>query len=183
MGLRSAARVPGVLRRQRRQDGLQLKWLAPSDLFLEFGAEAGNGDAYPGTRRDANGFNGITLFGHVGGDIGDSLSWRGGVSWVDLRAEDRVYDDEDALGNAVTNAFDGSSKTWIVDALLKWNMPGDPRRRYVKLQGEYMHRTEDGSLTFDTTGAALADGYGSTQSGWYVRVSTSSRRAGVRPPL
>ena len=46
--------------------------------------------------------------------------------------------------------------------LLKWNAPGDPRRRYVKLQGEYMHRTEDGSLAFDTTGAALADGYGAT---------------------
>ena len=33
---------------QRAQDGVQLKWLAPTDLFLELGAESGNGDAFPG---------------------------------------------------------------------------------------------------------------------------------------
>jgi hypothetical protein len=46
-----------------------------------------------------------------------------------------------------------------------------------------MHRTEDGSLTFDTTGAALADGYRSTQSGWYVQgvyQFTPRWRAGLR---
>ena len=47
---------------QRAQDGVQLKWLAPTDLFLELGVESGNGDAFPGTRRDANGLNGVTLF-------------------------------------------------------------------------------------------------------------------------
>jgi len=54
---------------QRAQDGLQLKWLAPTDLFLEFGAESGNGEAFPGTRRSANGLNGTTLFAHIGGDV------------------------------------------------------------------------------------------------------------------
>ena len=57
---------------QRAQDGVQLKWLAPTDLFLELGAESGNGDAFPGTRRAANGLNGTTLFAHVGGDVGES---------------------------------------------------------------------------------------------------------------
>ncbi len=38
---------------QRSQDGVQLKWLAPTDLFVELGAETGNGDAFPGTRRAA----------------------------------------------------------------------------------------------------------------------------------
>ena len=37
---------------QRAQDGLQLKWIAPTDLFIELGAETGNGDAFPGTRRE-----------------------------------------------------------------------------------------------------------------------------------
>jgi hypothetical protein len=154
---------------QRRQEGLQLKWLAPTDLFFELGVESGNGEGYPGTRESSNGLNGVTLFAHLGGDIGDSVSWRGGVSWLDVRAEDRTYEDEDALGTAVVNAFDGTSKTWIVDATLKWTKPGDPRRRYVKLQGEYLHRTEDGTLTFDSEGTALGGDLRTSQSGWYLQ--------------
>ena len=64
---------------QRAQDGLQLKWIAPTDLFVELGAETGNGDAFPGTRRERNGLNGATLFAHVGGDLGDTASWRAGA--------------------------------------------------------------------------------------------------------
>ena len=32
--------------------------------------------------------------------------------------------------------------------------PGDPRRHNLKLQGEYLDRTEDGSLAFDIDGRA-----------------------------
>jgi len=168
---------------QRRQDGLQLKWVAPTDLLLEFGAETGNGDAFPGTRRSANGLNGVTLFAHAGGDIGDSLAWRGGVSWLDLRAEDRAYEDVNSLGDPVENAFTGTSRTWIADATLKWTAQGDPLRRYVKLQGEYMRRTENGQLAYDITGQALGDSYSTTQDGWYVQGVYQFRprwRTGVR---
>ena len=168
---------------QRAQDGVQLKWLAPTDLFLELGAESGNGDAFPGTRRTANGLNGTTLFAHVGGDVGDAASWRAGASWVDLRAEERTYEDVDALGNAIENAFTGDSRTWIVDATFKWTRPADPLRRYLKLQGEYMSRTEDGDLAFDITGDSLADRYRSEQDGWYVQGVYQFRprwRAGAR---
>ena len=57
---------------QLAQDGVQVKWLAPTDLFIELGAETGNGEAFPGTRRDRNGLNGATLFAHLGGDLGES---------------------------------------------------------------------------------------------------------------
>src|SRR5262245_7857269 len=90
---------------QRAQDGVQVKWIAPTDLFLEFGAETGNGDAFPGTRQGGNGLNGTTLFAHVGGDVGDNASWRAGASWVDLDGEKRAYEDTDAAGNPVLNAF------------------------------------------------------------------------------
>ena len=70
---------------QRAQDGVQLKWIAPADLFIELGAETGNGDAFPGTREQGNGLNGTTLFAHVGGDLGDTASWRAGASWIDLQ--------------------------------------------------------------------------------------------------
>jgi hypothetical protein len=154
---------------QRAQDGVQAKWIAPTDLFLELGAEGGNGDAFPGTRVGSNGLNGATLFAHVGGDIGDNASWRAGASWIDLDAGNRAYDDVDAAGDPVVNAFTGSSKTWVADAVFKWAPTGNSAQRYLKLQGEYMHRKESGELAFDIENAALADAYRSTQSGWYVQ--------------
>ena len=44
--------------------------------------------------------------------------------------------------------------------------------RNFKFQAEYLHREEDGSLTFDADGAAggpLSDSYKSKQSGWYMQ--------------
>ncbi len=161
----------------------RLKWLAPTDLFIEFGAETGNGDAFPGTRSTGNSLNGTTLFAHVGGDIGDSIGWRAGLSWVDLDAVDRTYDDLDSLGNAVTNAFTGSSQTWIADATMKWSPGGDARRNSIKLQAEYMQREEDGALAYDVTGAAFAGTYRSRQDAWYaqgVYQFTPRWRAGLR---
>jgi hypothetical protein len=154
---------------QYAQDGVQVKWLAPTDLFLEFGAETGNGSAYPGTRLSRNGLNSVALFAHVGGDVGDSIGWRAGLSWLDQDAQDRSYDDVDSLGRPVVNAFTGSSETWVADATLKWTPTGDTRRRMLKLQAEYLRRTESGSLAFDTTGEGLSDSYHSTQDGWYVQ--------------
>ena len=168
---------------QRSQDGVQLKWLAPVDLFVELGAETGNGDAFPGTRQGGNGMNGLTLFAHVGGDLGDNASWRAGGSWIDIDAEDRSYEDTDAAGSPVVNAFTGSSETWVADAVLKWAPGANSAQRYLELQGEYMHRRESGILGFDVESAALGDSYRSTQSGWYVQGVYQFRprwRAGLR---
>ncbi len=154
---------------QRGQDGVQLKWLAPTDLFIEFGAETGNGDAFPGTRKSGNGLNGTTLFAHVGGDIGLSTSWRMGASWLDIDAVERTYDDVDDLDNPVVNAFSGDSETWGVDAVLKWAPYGGTRRQQFKLQGEYFHRKEDGQLAFDIDNLGISDSFTSKQSGWYLQ--------------
>ena len=168
---------------QMAQDGLQAKWLAPTDLFIELGAESGNGEAFPGTRRDRNSLNGTTLFAHVGGDLGESTSWRAGGSWLDLDAEDRGYEDVNAFDEPVVNSFAGSSRTWAVDAVLKWSPYGSVTRRQLKLQGEYFHREEKGQLAFDTEGLGLSDTYRSEQSGWYLQGVYQFRprwRAGLR---
>ncbi len=154
---------------QRSQDGLQVKWLTPTDLFLELGAETGNGDAFPGTRRSGNGLNGTTLFAHMGGDLGDSTSWRVGASWLQLDAEDRSYEDVDEFDQPVINSFTGDSETWGVDAVVKWTPYGGTRRRHLKLQGEYFHRKENGQLAFDVEGPGLSDSFRSQQSGWYLQ--------------
>ncbi len=154
---------------QLAQDGVQARWLAPTDLFLELGAEAGSGRTFPGTQRDSNALSSDALFVHVGGDVGDSTSWRLGLSWLDARSTDRTYDDVDQLGAPVVNAFSGTSRTWIVDGTLKWAPHGDPTIHLFKLQGEYLHRTETGQLAFDLTGQDLSNSYRSSQSGWYLQ--------------
>jgi len=154
---------------QMAVQGLQVKWIAPLDLLLELGVESGNGDYYPGTRLERNGLNGINAYGHLGGDIGDSIAWRSGLSYVYLDAEDYGFDDPNASGEDVTNSFSGTTKTWIADAELKWTAQGDPNRRYLKLQGEYMRRSQDGELGYLDSVASLDGSYSSDQSGWYVQ--------------
>jgi hypothetical protein len=154
---------------QLKHDGVQLKWLAPAELFLEFGAEAGNGEYFPGTRSDGNGFGSYALFAHAGGDVGESIGWRAGLSWVDADAVDRAYEDTDALGAPVVNAFSGQSRTWIVDATLKWAPGGDARRRALELQAEFMRRDEDGRLAFDVDGSVLDGSFRSRQDAWYAQ--------------
>ena len=155
---------------QLAQDGVQLRWLAPTDYFIELGAEAGNGRSFPGTLRNSNALGSTALFAHAGGDIGDSTSWRVGVSWLQAHSSDRAYQDTDQYGAPVTDAFSGTTRTWIVDGTLKWAPHGDPTHHQLKLQGEYMHRTDDGQLAFDVTGLNLAGPYSSSsQSGWYLQ--------------
>jgi len=154
---------------QLADDGLQLRYVAPTPLFVEFGIEGGKGANFPGTDRNKNGFGGGGAFVHVGGDVGASNSYRVGASYRKASAVDREYEDVDSGGGPVANAFTGDSKLWGVDFVWKWAPNGDPTVRNFKFQAEYMHREEDGDLTFDLGPAATSDTYMSKQKGWYVQ--------------
>ena len=67
---------------QYKQDGVQARWLAPLDTFLEVGAELGSGRSFPGNDRNKNGVNAASVFAHAGDDIGDAASWRAGLSYL-----------------------------------------------------------------------------------------------------
>ncbi len=149
-------------------DGVQLRWLAPTDLFLEFGAELGSGRAFPATPRKRNGANAGSVFAHLGGDIGVSTAWRTGLSLLRARPEDRAFEDMDSLGNPVVQSFSGTSKLLIADFVLKWAPNGNATVTNFKLQGEYFRRSESGALSFDN-GTAFSGDYGSRQSGWYLQ--------------
>ncbi|MCX7176560.1 MAG: carbohydrate porin [Proteobacteria bacterium] len=157
---------------QFNNDGLQLRWLAPTDTFLEIGAELGRGANYPGTGRNKNGSGASAIFAHLGGDVGASHSWRAGLSLLTTSPQDRQWDDTDVARAPVTNSFSGSSKLWIVDGVWKWAPNGNANQTNFKLQGEYLRRIEDGKLTYDANAASLGASVGSyaaTQSGWYVQ--------------
>ena len=140
-------------------DGVQLRWLAPTDLFFELGAELGSGRAFPATQRNRNGANAASLFAHLGGDIGAGTAWRAGISHLRARPENREFD---------IQFFTGASRLWIADFVLKWAPNGNATVTNFKLQGEYFRRNESGSLTNDD-GTVFTEGFASRQSGWYLQ--------------
>ncbi len=142
-------------------DGIQLKWLAPIDTFVEVGTEYGRGRIADTLGRDKNGGGSASIFAHVGGDVGISNSWRAGVSYLHVSPQDRASNDEDAAGTYVTNHFSGASKIWLADFVWKYAPNGNATNRSFKLQGEFLHRAEDGMLNTDT--------YTAAQSGWYLQ--------------
>lgn len=155
---------------QLGEDGVQLKWLAPTDMFFEIGAEAGKGRGFPGTERAKNGSGAGVLFAHVGDDIGIEHSWRAGASLHRTRAVARESTDvPDMAGNAVTNLFSGDSRTVGFDLVWKYAPNGNIKERYFKLQSEYFQRKESGDLSYVTAVANVTDRYAVTQSGWYVQ--------------
>jgi hypothetical protein len=150
---------------QYKPDGVQAKWLAPVDQFLELGMEVGSGSTFPGNDRNKNGAGSVAVFAHLGDDIGDAASYRAGVSYLHTGAEQRGFQD-----NGLDNAFSGKSNTWIADAIYKWAPNGNPTNTNFKLQGEYFHRKESGTLdTALATPDAASGSYRSAQSGWYLQ--------------
>ena len=158
---------------QLKEDGVQARWVAPTPIFLEVGVETGRGANFPGSERNKNGTNSGEVFFHVGDDVGASNSYRIGASYRKTTASGRQYEDVNSLAEDVINAFDGDSKMWGVDLVWKWAQNGDPSKRHFKFQAEYMHRDEDGTLTYDTGGTSTpgtgTDAYTSKQSGWYAQ--------------
>jgi len=156
-------------------DGMQLKWVAPTTLFMEFGAEAGRGANFPGSDRNKNGAGSATLFGHLGGDVGMSHSWRAGLSYLHAKASDRDGEIEDLNDEHAETLFSGTSKTWVADVVWKWAPDGNARDRNFKFAAEYFRRNERGSLECEDNTAdggacdGTTDAYRSRQSGYYAQ--------------
>jgi len=152
---------------QYADDGLQLKWLAPTDMFVEIGGELGRGLGFPGTDQNKNGSGAGVLFAHIGDDIGIEQSWRAGASLQQTRRVDAVSNNVPDLNSAlVSNSFTGDSQTAGLDFVWKYSPNGNIRERYLKVQSEYFQRKENGLLTYNT---ATTDSYSVTQSGWYLQ--------------
>jgi len=158
---------------QLNEDGIQLKWVAPTSLYWDVGVEAGRGRQFPAGPaggRNKNGVSSGNVFTHVGGDFGTGAAWQTGLSFLSTSPQDRSFDNLDSSGTPVnTNSFTGDSRLWVLDGILKWAPNYNPTYTNFKLQGEYFRRKEDGNLTFDTTGTAQIGGFTSAQSGWYLQ--------------
>lgn len=146
---------------QLRDDGVQLRWLAPTDLFMEFGGEWLRGDSFPAGGSAEDGRGTWSTFAHIGGDVGASNSWRAGLSYLNAKADDRIT--ESAYGE---DSFTGDTKLVIADLVWKWAPNGNAYDRNFKFQAEYIQRKADGDFT-PADSETLANN--ADADGWYAQ--------------
>ena len=155
---------------QYQTEGAQLTWIAPVDQFIELGAEAGSGAAFPGTDRGKNGAGSAVAFVRTGGDVGNSNSWLAGLSYLRTGARDRSISQPDDFGTDPALGFTGTSRIAAADFVWKWAPNGNPHTTNFKLQGEYLWRRERGDLAAaGGSGLPASAAYASRQDGWYVQ--------------
>ncbi|MEY4591597.1 MAG: hypothetical protein RIR18_492 [Pseudomonadota bacterium] len=147
------------------QDGVQAKWVAPTDVFLELGSEVAHGASFPGATNERSTPANGALFAHLGGEWNASNAWQTGLSYVRSDARGRTYTD----GAGTENSFDGASQTWIANFVWKWAPNGNSSVRSFKLQSELFSRTEEGDMIYDTKTTPVQDNYRSRQTGGYAQ--------------
>ncbi|MDH5469732.1 MAG: hypothetical protein OEY45_03755 [Gammaproteobacteria bacterium] len=153
-------------------DGVQVRWLAPTEQYLEFGAEWLRGAGFPAGGAGRDGKGAWSLFARSGGDIGSSHSWQAGLSWLSARAEGRES------GNG--DSFDGDVGLALLDGVWKWAPNGNPSSNNLKLEGGLFWQNQDGLFT-PGGGGVLA--YDDDQHGGYLEGIYQFKphwRAGVR---
>ena len=117
---------------QYGDDGLQLRWVAPTDLFLELGAEVFRGQNFPSGGAGHAGAGVKTLFAHVGGDVGEENSWLAGLSVLDSRSE------------GTENGFVGDNRLYVADATWKWAPQGNFKDGGITVRSEFFLDQRDG---------------------------------------
>ena len=123
-----------------KDDGLQINYLLPADLFIQISTELFSGNTFPAGGNIDGGVGASTLSLTIGGDIGTDHAWLLGVShWQARNIGERV--------DVATNTFSGDSKINALHAIYKWSPNGNAQHHHLKLQMEYFKRAEDGLLT------------------------------------
>lgn len=120
---------------QYGDDGVQARWVAPTDLFLELGGEVFNGQNYPSGGGANDGAGVTTLFAHVGGDVGVESSWLAGVSMLRSKTIDGA------------DGFSGDVDLYIVDATWKWAPDGNTKDGGFQVRAEYFLDDRNGQYS------------------------------------
>ena len=139
-------------------DGLQLSWLAGTELFWESGIELYRGDSFPASGAAHRGVGSWSLFSHVGADIDVSSSWRAGVSFLNSTVSERTSE--------IGETFTGDSELRVFDFVWKWAPNGNAAVNNAKIQSEYFSRKESGIFT---QFSGLSNDYQAQQNGWYLQ--------------
>ena len=146
---------------QYLDDGMQVRWIAPTDLYVEAGAEVFRGSRYPAAGSAHSGYGANSFFVNVGGDLGTDHSWLAGISHLNTTSIDRESGDEDD-----PLLFSGDSQTTIAQFVWKWAPNGNWKQRNFVIQSELFWNSEDGDYTLP---GSVPLAYDNDQRGWYLQ--------------
>ncbi len=161
----------GLFGNQLIDDGLQVSWVAPTDLYFKLGASALRGERFPagGAANDGNGA--ATVFAKFGGDVGASHSWQFGLSHWSADVVGRTGGAHAHAGATEIPTYTGDSKVSGIDFIWKWAPNGNNRETNLKIQAEYFQREEDGIVDMVDSAGVIQEtsSYDGKQSGWYLQ--------------
>lgn len=149
---------------QYGDEGLQVRWVAPTETFIELGGEALRGSGFVAGGNEKNGIGAHSLFAHIGGDVGVSQSWRVGGALLNAAPRGR---ESGAIGAGLPDTFSGDSRLWTADFIWKWAPNGNPGIKNAVIQGEYFWREDDGLMSGAVSG--ITGDYHARQSGGYLQ--------------
>jgi hypothetical protein len=152
--------------------GVQARWIAPTDLYLNLGAEVTTGSAFPGGENDDNN-QGLALFVKTGGDIDHNSSWQLGANYYQADFNKREAGGHHHGGAGAAQAdnelLNGQVDIAGIDMVYKWAPQGNSKQQNLKLQAEYFIKNEKANAEF-TEGANSAEAqYDGKQTGFYVQ--------------
>ena len=160
----------GLFGNQLIDDGIQLSWLAPTEIYFRFGLELTRGERFPAGGASNNGHGANSLFLKLGGDVGTSHAWQLGLSHWQAEIEGRtagahIHD------TAITEipSFSGDSRISGIDFVWKWAPHGNSREQNLKIQAEYFERDENGTVELIGSSPLESSSYDGLQSGWYLQ--------------
>ena len=175
----------GLFGNQLVDDGVQLRWLAPTDLFLQVGAEMGRGERFPAGGASHDGKGTQAFFIETGGDLNESHSWQLGLShWSAKIAGRQGGGHAHGGGSEEVPTYTGDSDVVGVDLTWKWAPNGNYADQNLKFQFEYFKHNEDGDIEMENSGPPVETStYKGEQTGWYAQAVYQFKpqwRAGVR---
>ena len=148
---------------QYLDDGVQLRWIAPADIYIELGAEVFRGSRYPAGGAAHSGYGANSLFVNIGGDIGHDHSWLAGMSHLSASSIGRESGDEDD-----PLLFNGDSDTTIAQFVYKWAPNGNWKQRNLVISSEVFWHSEKGDYTLPAGTPLAAD---NDQRGFYLQAA------------
>lgn len=141
---------------QYGDDGVQLRWVAPTDTYLEFGGEAFRGENAPASGAAHGGVGAKTFFVHAGGDVGFENSWLAGASV--LHADS--IDGEDG--------FSGRSNLYLFDLTWKWAPHGAFKDSGIVLRSEAFVDDRKGIVIDPEDPDVIAQAWDGKRRGAYI---------------
>ncbi len=153
-------------------DGIQISWLAPTDIYSQFGVEVFKGDAFPSGGSSDDEFATWTAFMKFGGDWNVEHSWQAGLSlWkndsLDRQGGGHHHGSHEEVEEVAS--FAGDSELMLIDFVYKWAPKGNAKEQNLKLQFEYFDRDENGLIQMLGSDPFEQTTYYGKQKGYYLQ--------------